>query len=391
MNTDFLNILQTNELYIQKKFYDILNNSKSNCVGHIICYKKNTDIKNNWIKFKKTTLNVDNIITNINKNNFKIIFIQKTEYINNCKILIELLFNYAKTKRIDDNKYSIWYTFSQSFNVYNIIATLIILMDSRDIIHIPQNITQYDYNENETKLLSNISDNKTDENDNENGNENETENETKILSNISDNKTDENDNENGNENETKILSNISDNKTDENGNENETENETKILSNISDNKTDENETVNNSVPIIGGILLVGALIVGTGALFVDSLIKKNINFPSSIKNGIHTPVGILNLILLEDKENPIYYYVNTNNTIHILLTNKRFIKIENYSIRSKANLDQIKFVNHIKNSIFSFDKIEIIEKNGRRRTFGIDNKKVCRCFTDILNNITSAK
>jgi NAD-dependent DNA ligase len=41
----------------------------------------------------------------------------------------------------------------------------------------------------------------------------------------------------------------------------------------------------------------------------------------------------------------MYYY--TSGKIHILLTNKRFIKIENYSICSSAYLNNIRFVNHI--------------------------------------------
>lgn len=105
--------------------------------------------------------------------------------------------------------------------------------------------------------------------------------------------------------------------------------------------------------------------------------------PTSIKQGIS--VEILNLISLEDNERPMYYY--TSGKIHILLTDKRFIKIENYCICSSVYLYDIRFVNHIKNSIFFFDKVEIIEINGRVETFGIYEKEVCAYFTKILNGI----
>ena len=105
--------------------------------------------------------------------------------------------------------------------------------------------------------------------------------------------------------------------------------------------------------------------------------------PQSIKQGISSE--IYQLILLEDNEKPMYYY--TRNKIHILLTDKRFIKIENDSVVSEVYLNRIKFVNHIKNSVFSFDKVEVLEESGRIETFGIYEKDVCAYFTNLLNSI----
>jgi hypothetical protein len=163
---------------------------------------------------------------------------------------------------------------------------------------------------------------------------------------------------------------------------NYTDSESKIISNHAKDDSDDDDFFNGLAVGAGGLLAVG-LFVGLGALISDAFMKENNNMPSSIKQGIS--VEILELILLEYDESPMYYY--TSGKIHILLTDKRFIKIENYCVCSSAYLSDIKFVNHIKNSIFSFDKVEIIENNGRVETFGIYEKEVCAYFTNLLNSI----
>jgi len=163
---------------------------------------------------------------------------------------------------------------------------------------------------------------------------------------------------------------------------NYTESESKIIAKHVNDDSDDDEFFNTLAIGVGG-LLAGGLLVGLGGLIADVFSKNEKNIPSLIKQGIS--VEILELILLESDESPMYYY--TSGKIHILLTNKRFIKIENYSICSSAYLNNIRFVNHIKNSIFSFDKVEIIEINGRVETFGIYEKEVCAYFTNLLNSI----
>ena len=70
------------------------------------------------------------------------------------------------SKRIEhNNKYSIWYNFSHPINVSDIISTLIIAMDNHNIISIPPTIEQYNYTENESKILSEILIDKTGEDD----------------------------------------------------------------------------------------------------------------------------------------------------------------------------------------------------------------------------------
>jgi hypothetical protein len=51
---------------------------------------------------------------------------------------------------------------------------------------------------------------------------------------------------------------------------------------------------------------------------------------------------------------------------------------------SETYLENIKYINHIKNGFFYYDKIEIIEKN-RVETFGIYNKTICKDFIKLIN------
>lgn len=303
MNKEFLEILQYNKPCIQKYFYDSLATDHPLCNGYIIGYNKKDD-DNTWLKIRKTTMEIDLVTKELKKNNFNIIFIQKTEYLNKCKFLIEILFNYAKVKRGDKNEE--WCKFSHPISISNIISSLIIMMNSKNII-IPQNIKECKYIESDVKI----------------------------------------------------------------------------------DDEDDDDFFGGLVGGLAGGLLIGGLIVGISALIIDAFSKTNA--PSSIKTGIsgeisklvilHRTIGVNS----DDNEKPMYYY--TSGKIHILLTDRRFIKIENKEIVSEVYLNRIKFVNHIKNSIFSFDKIEILEESGRIETFGIYEKDVCAYFTDLLKKI----
>ena len=300
MNKELLNVIQLNELYIQRNFYDSLAINHSLCTGHIIGYKR-TDDNNSWLKIRKTTKDIDVVSKELLKNNFKIIFIQKTDYLDKCKNLIKILFTFAKFKRNNEE----WFKFTNEICVSNVIMSLIIMMNTNNI-NVPQNVKQYNYTESESKIIAEP---------------------------------------------------------------------------IKDD-SDDDDFFNGLVVGAGGFVVAGML-VGLGALITDVFMKDKKNTPSSIKQGISAEIN--GLILLENDETPKYYY--TSGKIHILLTDKRFIKIENYCISSTAYLNDIRFVNHIKNSIFSFDKAEIIEINGRVETFGIYEKNVCAYFTNLLNSI----
>lgn len=291
MNKEFLEILQYNKPCIQKYFYDSLATDHPLCNGYIIGYNKKDD-DNTWLKIRKTTMDIDSVTKELKKNNFNIIFIQKTEHLNKCKFLIEILFNYAKVKRPNGDKKEEWCKFSHPIS--NIISSLIIMMNSKNVI-IPQNIKECKYVESDVKI---------------------------------------------------------------------------------DDSDDDDDFFGG----LAGGLLIGGLLVGISALIIDVFSK---DIPDSIKTGISGEIS--KLVVLQDNEKPMYYY--TRDKIHILLTDKRFIKIENKVMVSEVYLNRIKFVNHIKNSIFSFDKVEVLEESGRIETFGIYEKDVCAYFTDLLNNI----
>ena len=101
--------------------------------------------------------------------------------------------------------------------------------------------------------------------------------------------------------------------------------------------------------------------------------------PGDIVMGIYPDIH--NLL---EGEVCVCYYIYKH--IVIILTSMRFIKLENNIICSEVFLNKMININHIKNSIFQYDKVEIIEYN-RIETFGIYKKDICAYFVKILNNI----
>lgn len=79
-----------------------------------------------------------------------------------------------------------------------------------------------------------------------------------------------------------------------------------------------------------------------GRIVIESIITI-LNYNNNIKFGTTYE---LERYLIDD-ENILYYY--NDQTIYIILTNKRFIKIENKIIVSKAYLENILYINHIDN------------------------------------------
>jgi hypothetical protein len=310
MNQEFLNILQFNAIHVQKYFYDNINSKHSLCDGYIIGYKKNNDVydhKNNWLKIRKTTLACDVVKRELERNHFKIIFIEHTHYLNNCKTLAEILFTYAKIKRHIGNNTEEWFKIKHPINISNIIKSLITMMDNNTYIYAPLVVKQYIYTDSDTDTL------------------------------------------------TEYV------------------------------KKDPDDAEFFCLLLAGAVVLIGGILIG-GQYIVKTLFKDSAK-PSSIKEGISGE--ILKLITLEESEMPVCYY--TSDKIHIILTDKRFIKIENQHVCSSVYLNQIKFVNHIKKSIFHYDKVETIEDTGRVETFGIYEKSVCAYFVNLLIAIVKDK
>ena len=131
-----------------------------------------------------------------------------------------------------------------------------------------------------------------------------------------------------------------------------------------------------------GSTIFGGLITSIGGL-ITNLTSNIQDMPTSIYTGISSDIQ-KNLSLGKD-EISLFYYNSYN--IYIILTNKRFIKLEDDKICSESYLENINSINHIKNSFLYFDKIEIIEKNNRIETYGIYESIVCEYFIKLLNNI----
>lgn len=106
------------------------------------------------------------------------------------------------------------------------------------------------------------------------------------------------------------------------------------------------------------------------------------NTITEVKKGITGDI-IKNVNFLEG-EMPLYYYTDV---ISIILTNRRFIKLENNKIISEVYLDNILYVNHISGGLLHFDKIEIIDNNKKITTFGIYSKKICLYFIKLIKEL----
>ena len=91
----------------------------------------------------------------------------------------------------------------------------------------------------------------------------------------------------------------------------------------------------------------------------------------------------------EDKIN--YWYENAIDN-YVILTDQRFIKIENGKIVSEVLLSDIKSIFYRNMGIFYYDKIEIIRKDNTIETFGIAYTIVTEFFTKVIqDNLKSLK
>jgi hypothetical protein len=115
-------------------------------------------------------------------------------------------------------------------------------------------------------------------------------------------------------------------------------------------------------------------------------------------SGIDIPAGVeaggastnLSLIEIEMKlgegEKVLFHYHN-NAKNKIVLTNRRFVKIEDGRLVSVCANDAIKSARHIKNGALKWDKVEVTEKGGRVETFGIYKASAAEFFTKIVNKV----
>jgi hypothetical protein len=67
---------------------------------------------------------------------------------------------------------------------------------------------------------------------------------------------------------------------------------------------------------------------------------------------------------------------------YVVLTNARFITVENHKIVNAVNLTEIKDVYHRQMGLFKWDIVEIIEKSGHVSTFSIYEELLASFFTE---------
>lgn len=82
------------------------------------------------------------------------------------------------------------------------------------------------------------------------------------------------------------------------------------------------------------------------------------------------------------------YFLNKGEYNAVVLTNLRFLKIENGKTVSNVVLKQIKKVEHEKNGIFRWDKVVTTTESGVE-TFGIYQSAVAEFFVDTLRRVVS--
>jgi hypothetical protein len=100
----------------------------------------------------------------------------------------------------------------------------------------------------------------------------------------------------------------------------------------------------------------------------------------NVKKNSNPP--FLHLVPLLKGEKIKYHY--TADIIYIILTNFRFMKIENNILVSEAYMKNIKKIRHVKGGIFRFDKIETLDINNTVETFGIYSSTICEIFIKLI-------
>lgn len=132
--------------------------------------------------------------------------------------------------------------------------------------------------------------------------------------------------------------------------------------------------------------------------FINLLDDKHsfISIPNGIMSGQPSmEITKLNTyIKLESNEKIRLYYKNNDKNI-VVLTNKRFIKLEHTIITINIYLTQIVSVSHHKTNILHWDKLVLEVKNPDYTnivlTVGIDKTKVAKFFIDILTELLKDK
>jgi hypothetical protein len=128
-----------------------------------------------------------------------------------------------------------------------------------------------------------------------------------------------------------------------------------------------------------------SLIAGAIANVLSGQDIKGLNIPADVCSG--EPSTALSVAKIEANiqkdEEVLFFYLN-NAQNKIILTSKRFLKVENSKVVSETTLNRIKSVRQLSGGIFAWDKVETTEVDNRVETFGIYKGDVAKFFTKIL-------
>lgn len=111
----------------------------------------------------------------------------------------------------------------------------------------------------------------------------------------------------------------------------------------------------------------------------------SLHVPTDIKIGESTPeCKVLSIYCKIEKDETIDFYYQISSDI-IVLTNKRFIKVNNGKIINSVYLANLTKIRHNEDHTFiDPDEIETLDKNDNNETFVIGNSSVGKFLTNMI-------
>jgi len=85
-------------------------------------------------------------------------------------------------------------------------------------------------------------------------------------------------------------------------------------------------------------------------------------------------------------ETPLFHH--RDGDMYILLTNMRFIKLENHMIVNELFLANMRSVAHVGGGMLHWDKVKIVEST-KVQMVGIRRKRTCLGFINLLRQLTN--
>jgi len=110
----------------------------------------------------------------------------------------------------------------------------------------------------------------------------------------------------------------------------------------------------------------------------------NFEIPEGVKTG-GSPLIEVAIKVTPGEKIHFHYFSRSDNVV--VLTNQRFVKVEDGKVVSEVYLKDVATVNHIKNGIFQWDKVSVTTHQGCTETFGINFGHITAFFTQVLRKM----